>query len=170
MPENELAQIMDHMPYGLYIIGSKMADGVNAMMADWVMQVSFEPRLLAVSLENDAHTLANLQADRFFSVNFLSAGEDSMHLAGRFAQPYFGAKVHGPQATGVHHKLLGIRHGLTEHGCPVLEEAMAWLECEAQDFVPVGDHTLAIAAVLTGHIVREGEPLTSTFTGWNYSA
>ncbi len=170
MSEDELARVMERMPYGLYIIGSTMPDGVNAMMADWVMQVSFSPRLVAVSLENDAHTLANIRANRFFSVNFLSEGEDSMQLAGRFAQPYFGSKVHGPQARGVHHKLEGIRHSLTEHGCPLLERAVAWLECDAEEFIPVGDHTLAIGVVLDGRIVREGQPLTSTFTGWNYSA
>ena len=44
---------MHEMPYGLYIIGSKEDDGrVNGMMADWVMQVSFEPRLVAVSDAN----------------------------------------------------------------------------------------------------------------------
>src|SRR3990172_1903114 len=98
MSEDEIIRAMDCMPYGLYIIGSKMDEGVNAMMADWVMQVSFKPRLVAVSFENDARTLANIKANGVFTVNFLSEGEESMHLAGRFAQPYFGAKVHGPQA------------------------------------------------------------------------
>jgi flavin reductase (DIM6/NTAB) family NADH-FMN oxidoreductase RutF len=160
---------MEHMPYGLYIIGSKMDEGVNAMMADWVMQVSFQPRLLAVSFENDARTLANVTANRVFSVNFLSDNEDSMHLAARFAQPYFGSKVHGPQATGVHKKLVGISHKLTDEGCPVLDDALAWVQCRAKDFVPAGDHTLVIAEVEDGRMLHEGEPLTSSFCGWNYS-
>jgi len=117
MSEDELRSIMDHMAYGLYIIGSKMGDGVNGMMADWVMQVSFKPRLLAVSFENDARTLANIKANRVFTVNFLSEGEEGMHLAGHFAQPYYGSKVHGPQASGVQRKLEGIRHSLTARGC-----------------------------------------------------
>jgi flavin reductase (DIM6/NTAB) family NADH-FMN oxidoreductase RutF len=169
MSEDEIRQIMDHMPYGLYIVGSKMSDGVNGMMADWVFQVSFQPRLLAVVLENDAHTLANIRANKVFTVNFLSNDEAGMHLAARFAQPYFGSKVHGPQATGVHPKLRDIRHALNDQGCPVLEAAMAWLGCEAQDFTAAGDHTIVVGHVVEGHIVHEGEPLTSTFTGWNYS-
>ena len=169
MSEEDLRQIMDHMPYGLYIIGSKMDEGVNAMMADWVMQVSFEPRLIAVAFENDAHTLANIEATGAFTVNFLSVSEDSMHLAGRFAQPYYGAKVHGPQATGVHKKLQDISHTLTDSGCPILHAAMAWLECRAQDFVATGDHTLVVATVKDGRVLHEGEPLTSAYTGWNYS-
>jgi flavin reductase (DIM6/NTAB) family NADH-FMN oxidoreductase RutF len=167
--EDELRQIMDHMPYGLYVIGSKMQEGVNGMMADWVMQVSFKPRLLTISLEHDAHTLANIKANSFFTVNLLAEGDDGMRLAGHFAQPYYGSKVHGPQAEGVHRKLEGIDYRLTARGCPVLHAAMAWLECAASEFVVAGDHTLVIGEVLDGSVLREGEPLTSTFTGWNYS-
>ena len=44
MPEqDDIKAVMDEMPYGLYIIGSRMGNEVNAMMADWVMQVSFVP-------------------------------------------------------------------------------------------------------------------------------
>ena len=80
MTEENLQRVMHEMPYGLYIIGSKEAgtgDGearVNGMMADWVMQVSFDPRLVAVSFENDSHTLGNVREHRFFTANLLSAG------------------------------------------------------------------------------------------------
>ena len=167
--EEEIRQIMERMPYGLYIVGSRMDEGVNGMMADWVMQVSFQPRLLAIAFENDARTLANIRAHNAFTVNFLSESDDSMHLAARFAQPYFGSKVHGPQATGVHRKLDRVAHRLTDRGCPVLDAAMAWLECEAQQLVEAGDHTIVVGRVLDGLILCEGESLTSTFTGWNYS-
>ena len=41
----------------LYIVGSHdTASENNGMMADWVMQVSFVPRMVAVSFENDPHT------------------------------------------------------------------------------------------------------------------
>ena len=57
----------------------------------------------------------------------------------------------------------------TANGCPVLSAAMGWLECSAEEFVPAGDHTIVIGAVLDGRLVREAEPLTSSYTGWNYS-
>ena len=39
------------LSYGVHVIGSRSNDGtMNAMLADWVMQVSFKPRLLAVSI------------------------------------------------------------------------------------------------------------------------
>ncbi len=172
MERDEVARVMDEMPYGLYIIGCREGDGVNGMMADWVMQVSFEPRLVAVSFENDARTLENVRASRVFTVNLLSQEDHSMELASKFAQPYYGAKVKGragTAATEIHHKLEGIPYTKTANGCPVLEAAMGWLECRAEEFVPAGDHTIVVGAVLDGRLVRDAEPLTSSYTGWNYS-
>ena len=172
MGEREIGQVMDEMPYGLYIIGSKLDGEINGMMADWVMQVSFTPRLLAVALENDARTLENIRASGAFTVNLLSQDHDSMELASKFAQPYYGGKVKGRAGTAaaeVHRKLDGIPHVKTESGCPVLEAAMAWLECRAEEFIPAGDHTLVIARVLDGALLRDTQPLTSSYTGWAYS-
>jgi flavin reductase (DIM6/NTAB) family NADH-FMN oxidoreductase RutF len=175
MYADETERVMHEMPYGLYIVGSREAqDGakVNGMMADWVMQVSFAPRLVAVSFENNSHTLGNVKAHRHFTVNLLAQDEPSMELARAFAQPFSGAKVEGrttAEAAKVHYKLDGQQYRLTDHGCPVLEAAMGWFECEAQDFLAIGDHTLVIGRVLDGAVEREAEPMTSTFTGWTYS-
>lgn len=172
MPEDEVQRAMEAMPYGMYIVGSAMDGGVNGMMADWVMQVSFDPRLVAVSFEADARTLDNIRAHPRFTVNLLSQDRDSMDLARRFAQPYLGSKVTGRSqgvATAVHHKLENIAYAVTRSGCPVLDAAMAWLECEAEHFVPIGDHILVIGQVLDGRVEREAEPLTSAYTGWTYS-
>jgi len=165
------SRALAEMPYGLYIVGSRSAEDLNGMMADWVMQVAFEPRLVAVSIENDAHTLANIVRSGVFSVNLLAA--DEFALAARFAQPYLGSKVKGrasPARDEVHHKLDGVRYERgAQTGCPVLIEALAWLECRVRMTVPLGDHTLVIGRVADGGVLREGEPLTSTITGWPYS-
>src|SRR5574341_279783 len=165
---------MHEMPYGLYIIGSKEAeaDRVNGMMADWVMQVSFNPRLAGVAFENDSHTLGNIRRHNVFTVNLLSADKAGMELARPFAQPYSGAKVTGrkvEEAEKVHYKLDGLDYRLTQRGCPVLKAALGWFECEAEEFIAIGDHTLVVGRVVDGRVERKGEPLTSLFTGWTYS-
>ena len=168
---DEASRALNEMPYGLYIIGSKSDEDVNGMMADWVMQVAFDPRLVAVSIENDAHTLANITDSGVFSVNLLAA--DEFALAAKFAQPYYGSKVKGrgsPARDEVHHKLDAVRYEAgTSTGCPILTEALAWLECRVRMTVPIGDHTLVVGRVVDGGVLREGEPLTSTITGWPYS-
>lgn len=167
-----IEEIMETMPYGLYIVGSSNGQGDrDGMMADWVMQVSFTPRLLGLALERDARTLQNIRDTGVFSVNLLPQNEPGMALAAKFAQPYYEAKIAGRGDTPVrvHHKLDHIAHTVSDRGCPVLTDAMAWIECELDRFIETGDHMLAIGRVLRGEHLREGEPLTSTFTGWNYS-
>jgi flavin reductase (DIM6/NTAB) family NADH-FMN oxidoreductase RutF len=171
MSADEIGRVMDAMPYGLYIIGSRADGEVNGMMADWVMQASFRPRLIAVAFENDARTLQNIRASRALSVNALPQDHGAMELAAKFAQPYFDGKVKGRTRVTAesHHKLVGVPHSVAANGCPILDAAMAWLTCEAEQFLQCGDHTLVIASVLDGRVTRDAEPLTSSYTGWNYS-
>jgi len=171
--DGDIAEIMALMPYGVYIVGSRDTLGEsNGMMADWVMQVSFRPRMVAVSFENDAHTLANIRENGWFSVNFLPANEEGRHLAARFLQPYDGNKVAGRsqgQKAVIHHKMDGVGYSTAPHGSPVLAGSFAWLECEARQFVPCGDHTLVIGEVIAGQLRGEAETLSSEYTGWTYS-
>jgi flavin reductase (DIM6/NTAB) family NADH-FMN oxidoreductase RutF len=167
--DQELARIMELMPYGLYIVGSTGEEGPNGRMADWLTQVSFSPRLVLVAIENDAQTLRNIRSEIYFTINFFAESRSSMDLAARFSAPYSASKVGGPTALGVHPKLTQERHRLNARGCPVLEAAMAWLECEAVQINGTGDHTLVIGEVKNGVLLREAAPLTSTFTGWAYS-
>lgn len=90
--DREIADVMGCMPYGLYIIGSTGEGGANGMMGDWVTQVSFNPRLLSAAIENDAHTLENIRASGFFTLNFLSEGTEGMNVARHFAGPYRASK------------------------------------------------------------------------------
>jgi flavin reductase (DIM6/NTAB) family NADH-FMN oxidoreductase RutF len=128
--------------------------------------------LVGISLENDAHSLANIRANKRFTVNLLAEGEAGRKLAARFAQPFEDGKVLGRRHDGkhpFHAKLDGVAYTPTEHGAPILDGALSWIECEAVEFFPVGDHTLVAATVLTGAVLYEADPLTSTYTGWNYS-
>jgi flavin reductase (DIM6/NTAB) family NADH-FMN oxidoreductase RutF len=168
--DEDIAEALESMPYGLYIIGSRSAaDELNGMMADWTMQVSFKPRLVAVSIENNARTLRNVRASNVFSVNVLPS--DGIELARNFAQPYEGSKIEGrsEEAAGqVHNKLEHVEYALGRTGCPILEEALAWFECEVEQILLAGDHHLVIGRVVDGAVVRDGEPLTQKMLGWNY--
>ncbi len=165
------AEALEMLPYGLYIVGSRGSDNLNGMMADWTMQVSFEPRLVLVSLENNATTLRNLRETGVFSVNLL--GAEDRDVAMRFCQPRDASKIQGRStdaSSQVYDKLRGVPYELGElTGCPLLEQALAQLECSVEQFVEAGDHTLAIGRVLAGRVLRDGEPLTNRILGWSYA-
>jgi flavin reductase (DIM6/NTAB) family NADH-FMN oxidoreductase RutF len=166
-----IVEALESMPYGLYIIGSHGSDNINGMMADWAMQVSFNPRLVAVSLERNSTTLRNLRESGFFTVNMLGAEQRS--VAVKFCQPRQASKVVGRSegaSAVVYDKMDGVpyqRGALTD--CPILDAGLAYLECQVDQLVDVGDHTLAVGRVLDGAVLREGEPLTQRILGWSYA-
>lgn len=168
--EERVARTMHELPYGVYAVGTVRDGDPNVMVADWVMQVSFRPRLVAVAFEQDATSLANVRASRVFTVNVLpQAG--GMDMASAFLQPKDASKIGGrsPEAAARRHdKLAGVAHHTTPDGCPILDEGLAWVSCRAEEFLAVGDHVLVTGVVEDGGILGEGEPLTSTYTGWTY--
>lgn len=160
------------MSYGVQVIGSTDPEGEkNVMLADWVMQVSFKPRLVAASIENDARTLRYIRATGAFSVNMLHE-KDGIDIARRVVMPSEGRKVKGRSqeaASVVHNKLEGLRYELHELGVPILLDALGWYTCEAREFIPAGDHTLVIGEVTDGGLLRSGDMLIERDLGWEYA-
>jgi flavin reductase (DIM6/NTAB) family NADH-FMN oxidoreductase RutF len=159
------------LSYGVHVIGSRSADGtMNAMLADWVMQCSFKPRLVSVAIENDSRTLRFIKETCVFSVNLLHE-KDGMEIARKVVMPAESNKIKGrsEEASAViNHKLDGVPHGVHENGCPVLDQALGWFTCNAEDFLEVGDHTIVVGAVTDGAVVRAGEMLIERELGWEY--
>ncbi len=115
--------------------------------------------------------MRNIRHQGFFTVNVLHSGDKA--LAAHFCQPRDASKVVGRSdghSARIYDKLAGVDHRFGENtNCPILGDALAYVECELHELVDVGDHTLAIGKVLDGALVREGEPLTSRSLGWLYA-
>ena len=159
------------LSYGVHVIGSRSSDGsLNAMLADWVMQVSFKPRLVAVSIENDARTLRFIRETNAFTVNLLHE-KDGLDIARKVVMPSEAKKVRGRSeeaAAQVIDKLDGIPYGLLENGCPVLDRALGWISCEAEAFHTTGDHTIVVGRCTDGERLRPGDMLIERDLGWEY--
>ena len=169
----DIAPAVEEMPYGVYIVGSSRGGKPNGMIADWVMQVSFRPHRVAVSFENDSYTLASIRENHAFTVNLLAhASGAGMGLAQHFIQPHLASKVRGrgrPLVSSTYEKLDAVDHALTARGCPILDGALMWLDCTAEQFIDVTDHTLVIGHVLDAKVVTSDRPLTSLDIPWPYS-
>ncbi|MHB8684953.1 MAG: flavin reductase family protein [Dehalococcoidia bacterium] len=147
---------LEQISYGLYVVGSKHGDDVNGMTANWLTQVSFEPRMVALAVEAQSHTMANIRASQVFSVNVVA--EADIALIEKFVEPQ--------ERRG--NKLGGVDFRTGETGCPILDQAIAWLECEVVQTVTTGDHELVIGRVIDGGENRAGDPLTLRAMGWSY--
>lgn len=156
MPAESAKPALEQISYGLYVIGSKDGDEVNGMTANWLTQCSFEPRMVALAVEAESHTMTNIRASKVFSVNLVA--EADTRLIEQFVEPQERAG----------NKLGGIDFRTATTGCPILEQALAWIECEVVQTVMTGDHELVVGRVVDGGENREGEPLTLKAMGWSY--
>lgn len=146
------------IPHGIYVVGVKQDSQLNAFTATWLTQVSFTPPLVAVGVKRDSHSLQMIQHDRVFSVNLL--GKDQKSIAEHFVRP----------ATVVGEKLKTVRHHVGKTGAPILDEALAYVECEVREIAnALGDHAIVIGEVVEAG-VREKDALALTLvdTGWHY--
>jgi len=145
------------IPHGVYVIGVKQDSQLNAFTATWLTQVSFTPPLVAVGIKKDSHSLAMIKQDRVFSVHLL--GKDQKSLAEHFVKP----------AAVVGEKLKGVRYRLGKTGAPVLEEAIAYVECELREIAnEQGDHAVVIGEVVEAGVQHDVPALTLMDTGWHY--
>ena len=126
------------MPSGLYVVGSRAGDRRNGMTCNWATQVSSVPKLVAVGVERDAFTHELIREGGGFSLSLLS--REDRALVRRFVKPVdvdLDARTLG-----------GVSFHDTPSGLPVLDRALAWLDCELRQEVPTGDHTLFVGEVM----------------------
>jgi flavin reductase (DIM6/NTAB) family NADH-FMN oxidoreductase RutF len=148
-----------HFTTGLVIIGSRgHGDAMNGMTANWVIQCSFHPPLVAVAIEQDAYTRKLIDEGQVFSVNVVRSGPDAEAFVSKFVKP---AKRAG-------NKLEDEEFTTAETGAPILARALSWLDCRVVSQLPAGDHVLYIGEVVAAGVHGDGKPLTLEELGWHY--
>ena len=128
-------------PSGQFLVGSRAGDRRNAMTTNWVTQVSFEPKLVAVGIEKPAVTHQLISDGGVFSVNTI-AREDRT-IVRKFTKP-----TEQEPADGGGYSLNGYAFHDGATGAPVLDQAPAFVDCEVRQAVEVGGHTLFIGEVV----------------------
>jgi len=92
-----IAALFQRLTQGVYVVGVAKDEARNAFTAAWVMQVSFDPLLLALSINPHHASYALLKESRAFSVNVLKKGQ--LDLAEHYGQPARADKLAGTEWT-----------------------------------------------------------------------
>jgi flavin reductase (DIM6/NTAB) family NADH-FMN oxidoreductase RutF len=138
-------RVLWSLPSGLYVIGSRHGSERNLMTANWFMQVSFEPKLVAVSVDKHAFTHRLITAGRAYTLN--AVDREDRAIVRKFTKPVAaddeartlnGFPYHDGEMTGV----------------PILDQAPSFLECEVRQEVDCGGHTLFVAEVVNAGFQR----------------
>jgi len=145
-PETLFKQIS----HGVYVIGVSDGERQNAFTAACVMQVSFNPPLLAISINPEHYSYQLLQAGGICTVNVL--GQDQYAVAEHFGR---SAKD----------KMAGFQWQKDKTGAPILSESLVYFDCQVSHYTDAGDHKIAVCEVIAAARLNEGRPLLYNQTG-----
>jgi flavin reductase (DIM6/NTAB) family NADH-FMN oxidoreductase RutF len=147
-----IAALFERLSQGVYVVGVAHGEARNAFTAAWVMQASYDPLLLALSVNPENSSYALLEEGRAFSVNVLKKRQ--LDLAAHFGRSDGSDKLASTEWT------------TGRFGLPLLREALAWFGCRVASEHPAGDHRLVLGKVFDGKLLdSEAEPMSYRETG-----
>jgi flavin reductase (DIM6/NTAB) family NADH-FMN oxidoreductase RutF len=142
-------EIVNHVtwriPNALTLVGSRSGEEWNGMTTSWITQLSMEPVLVGVSVDNKAVTHRLISESGAFSVNLWSPEDTRVFV--KFSKP--------ADKEGMTLNDRPIREGAT--GAPLFEDAIAWFECEVRQSHDLGTHTLFIGEIVSAGADPESE-------------
>lgn len=162
MSEDPIKTALQRIPYGFYSLTSRNGDDVNGMVVNWLTQVSFSPRLVAIGLAKNSYSYGLVRAGDVFAINLFNKADQEALM------PLTKSRARRPD------KMDGVSYTEgPETGCPILSEAAAYIECNVREMVDVGgDHVILVGEAVAAAIMKDGE-VTDTLTlpdvGWSYS-
>ena len=124
------------IPNALALVGSRAGDERNAMTTSWITQLSMEPVLIGVGVDNSAVTHRLITDGGSFTVNLWDAEDTKVFV--KFSKP----------ATDDGSTLNGRAVHAATTGAPVFDEALAWIDCQVRQSLDLGSHTLFIGEVV----------------------
>ena len=126
------------MPSGLYVLGTRAGDRRNGMTLNWATQVSFDPKLIGVSVEKEAFSHELLLEGGVFALNLVD--REDRAIVRKFTKPV-EVDLEARTLNG-----FAFHDGLS--GAPVLDQAPAYVDCIVRQKVEVGGHTLFLGEVV----------------------
>jgi len=138
-------RVLWKMPSGLYVVGSRHGEERNLMTLNWATQLSFEPKLVGVSVEIGARTHRLIATGGAFSLCVLD--REDRAVVRRFVKP---ADLDAAAGT-----LSGERFvDGPATGVPVLAASAAWIECALRQQVACGGHTMFVGEVVASGFAK----------------
>ena len=134
-----------------WIVTASVGDEMSGLVATFVNSASLVPALprLVTGLACHHYTWDLIRRSRSFAAHLVDEAHCDLIWC-------FGL-ASGRQID----KFAGLAWHRGQTGSPVLESALAWLDCTVEAELDVGDRTIYVAAVLDGGVNRAGTPLTS---------
>jgi flavin reductase (DIM6/NTAB) family NADH-FMN oxidoreductase RutF len=133
--ERRFRDAMAQFATGVTIIAAPLKAGeFVGFTANSFNSVSLDPPLIVWSLARHSRSLAAFESAERYAVSVLA--REQVDLARRFSRPHAD-------------RFAGVDYRLGAAGAPLIEGAVAWMECRHHALHPAGDHMLFIGEVET---------------------
>ena len=125
--------VLGAYPTGVVVITAVDPDGSrHGLVIGSFTSISLDPPLVGFFPDKRSRSWAAIASVGRFCVNVL--GSDQLDLCRRFA-------------ARADDKFADLAHGHTPSGQPLLENAIAWIDCSIERVTEIGDHFLVVGAV-----------------------
>jgi flavin reductase (DIM6/NTAB) family NADH-FMN oxidoreductase RutF len=149
--QEEFRRVLGHFASGVTVVTTRFEQIDYGITVSSFTSLSLEPRLVLICIDNRVNSRDAIIQSGAFVVNILA--EDGEHLSRQFASrdrdKFRGVAFHT---------------GLT--GAPLLDDALATIECKVVQQNEGGDHTIIQGEVLAAN-ARKGKPLLYFRSGYH---
>ncbi len=146
--------IMARWASGICVITTASNGEFQGFTANSFASVSMEPALVVINAAKRLQATTDIQNEGYFAISILQ--ESQLEWGKRFAG-FFDDELEN--------RFDGINPTTTEHGCPILPDSFAWLECKLWKSVDCEQNMMFIGEVLAGE-ASEGKPLLYHLRQW----
>ncbi|WP_327000852.1 flavin reductase family protein [Dactylosporangium sp. NBC_01737] len=140
-----LRRVLGEFATGVTVVAADSPRGPVGMTVNSFTSVSLDPPLILVCLATAASTTRAVTDAGSFAVSILR--RDQRGICDTFA-------ARRPDKFSA----VGTVEAAT--GAPVIDDALAYLDCRVHDVLPAGDHVVVIGEVADAAAACDGEPLT----------
>ena len=127
------------------IVTTQKNEVSGAMLASWVSQATFNPPGLTVAVAKERAIESLMFKGDSFVLNVLSEGKH-LSLMKHFLKPFAPGED----------RFEGVEIETAENGSPILQDSLAYIECQVANRMECGDHWLIYAEAKQGQVLQDG--------------
>ncbi|NES82143.1 MAG: MBL fold metallo-hydrolase [Moorea sp. SIO2B7] len=136
-------QALGRIVGSLCVVTSKQDDLRGAMLASWVSQATFNPPGFTVAVAKERAIESLLYSGNKFVLNILQQG-NHIGLMKHFLKPFSPGEE----------RFQEVECEAADNGCPILKDALAYLECRVENRMECGDHWVVYAVTEKGQLLQ----------------
>jgi flavorubredoxin/flavin reductase (DIM6/NTAB) family NADH-FMN oxidoreductase RutF len=138
-PASNVEQAVGRIVGSLCVVTTKREDVSSAMLASWVSQATFNPPGITVAVAKDRAIESMMHSGDKLVLNVLAEGKQ---LRKHFMKSFAPGED----------RFVNVATETAENGCPILTDALAYLECTVNNRMEAGDHWIVYAIADNGKV------------------